>query len=290
MRLTATSEAGEPVTVNVSGLTLFADRHRGVSEFYIGEGRMGVEKLEVETQGDSTLVLEGLAQSDTLTEDESNLAGTLDFDISKVSYQGQELGSAGMKWTFSRFDQKATADLNELYNQITMSAYRGEEPQVEPERWSSAFASLLAAQPQLALDLLVIRTPSGESRARAGIELASPESFGLPIQDLVPQLLASLDAHVQLSKPMLRDIIMYKTLFEPGMDAEVVAAEAEIMVEMVAGMAESTKLARQEEDNLVTKLTYSDGNIELNGEVIPPEALAGLLALFNPANPAVTAE
>jgi uncharacterized protein YdgA (DUF945 family) len=89
---------------------------------------------------------------------------------------------------------------------------------------------------------------------------------------------------------MLRDIIMYKTLFEPGMDAEVVAAEAEIMVEMVAGMAESTKLARQEEDNLVTKLTYSDGNIELNGEVIPPEALAGLLALFNPANPAVTAE
>jgi uncharacterized protein YdgA (DUF945 family) len=290
MRLIATPENGEPVTVNLSGVTLFADRERGASEFYIGEGRMGVEKLEVETQGGPTLVLEGLTQTDTLTEDEGNLAGTLDFELSKVSYQDKELGSAGMKWTFSRFDQKATVELNELYNQVTMSAYRGEEPQIEPEQWSDAFESLLAGQPQLALDLLVIRTPSGESRARAGIELASPESFKLPIQDLVPQLLASLDVHVQLSKPMLRDMIMYKTLFEPGADAETVGTEANVMVEMVAGMAESIKLARQEEDNLVTKLTYSDGTIELNGEVIPPEALAGLLALFNPANPGVTAE
>jgi uncharacterized protein YdgA (DUF945 family) len=89
---------------------------------------------------------------------------------------------------------------------------------------------------------------------------------------------------------MLRDLIMHKTLFEPGADAEVVAIEAYVMVEMAAGMAESTKLARLEEDNLVTKLTYSGGTIELNGEAIPPEALAGLLTLFSPASPGAAAE
>ncbi|WP_369796883.1 DUF945 family protein [Arsukibacterium sp. MJ3] len=58
---------------------------------------------------------------------------------------------------------------------------------------------------------------------------------------------------------------------------------------MVATLAESTKLARQEEDNLVTKLRYSDGQIKLNGEAIPPEVLTGLLTLFSPANPEAAA-
>lgn len=290
LQLTTSSESGETISMQLSGVTLFADRQRGESNFYLGEGRMGVETLRLENETGPTLLLEGLTQSDTLTEDDGNLAGTLDFELTKASYQDHELGSAGMKWSFSRFDQGATAELNELYNQRTMSAYKGEEPPEQSERWREAFASLLAGQPQLALDLLVIRTPGGESRARAELKLASPESFDLPPQDLVPQLLAGLDAHVQLSKPMLRDMIMYKTLFEPDADAEVVAAEAEVVVEMVAAMAERTHLAREEDDNLITNLTYSDGVIKLNGEVIPPQALAGLLALFNPTSPGATAE
>jgi len=85
-------------------------------------------------------------------------------------------------------------------------------------------------------------------------------------------------------------MVMYKTLFEPGTDPEVVAVEAEVLVDMLGTMAASTGLAKQEDDNLVTNLTYADGEIELNGEVIPPEALAGMLALLSPASPEAAAE
>ncbi|WP_373187062.1 YdgA family protein [Halopseudomonas sp.] len=290
MRLTAQTEAGQPFTLEMSNITLFADRHRGTSDFYLGEGRMAVETLRLEGEPGSTLVFEGLAQTDTLTEDAGNLAGTLKFDLAKATYQDHELGSAGMNWSFSRLDQVAAREINELYNQQALSVYQGEEPPEQSERWRDAIATMLAAQPQLALDLLVIRTPNGESRARAEVMLASPESFDVPAAQLVPQLLSRVDAHVQLSRPMLRDVIMYKALFEPGADPEAVALEAEVMVQMLAGMAETTRLARQEGDNLVTSLVYSDGSIMLNGKAIPAEAMQGMLALFSPASQEAAAE
>jgi len=280
----------ESFTLQVADVTLFTDQRRGSAGIYLGEGQLAVASIRLESEADGAMVIEGLTQDTVLNEDAGNLDGGVDFAVAKVSYQEQELGSAEMKWSFSSLDQDATAEINQLYNELTMSAYQGEEPPDQGDRWREAFIALLDAQPQLALDLLVIRTPNGESRARAEVQLARPESFDLPAPELVPQLLGRISAHVQLSQPMLRDMVMYKTLFEPGTDPEVVAVEAEVLVDMLGTMAASTGLAKQEDDNLVTNLTYADGEIELNGEVIPPEALAGMLALLSPASPEAAAE
>lgn len=286
----ARSGLGEPFTLEVSDVTLFTDQQRGSAGIYLGEGKLAIAGIRMESESDGVLLVEGVSQNTVLGEDAGNLAGGMDFGVAKVSYRDQELGSAEMKWSFSRFDQQATAEINQLYNALTMSAYQGEEPPEQGDRWREAFIALLKAQPQLALDLLVIRTPSGESRARAEVQLASPESFDLPPAELVPQLVERINAHVQLSRPMLRDMVMYKTLFEPDADAEAVALEAEVLVEMLGVMAETAGLARLEDDNLVTNLTYADNEIELNGEVIPPQALAGMLALLSPASPEAAAE
>lgn len=275
----------EPFTLEISGVTLSTDQQRGSAGIYLGEARMAVATVRVDSEANGTVLIEGLTQDTFLGEEAGNLAGGIDFGLAKISVKDRELGSGEMKWRFSDLDQNATAELNRLYNELTMSVYRGEEPPEQPEAWRDAFVALLAAQPKLALDLLAIRTPNGESRARVEVQLASPESFDIPPQELVPQLLSRVDAHVELSKPMLQDMVMYQTLFEPGADPEAVAVEAEVLVQMLAGMAEKTQLARQEEDRLVTSLTYADGEIELNGEVIPAEALVGMLALFSPASP-----
>jgi len=276
----------ESFTLQVSGVTLFTDQQRGSAGIYLGEGRLAVASIRVEDETEGALVLEGLSQNTVLAEEDGNLTGDVDFGLSKVSYKDQELGSAEMQWSFSQLDQEATAEISRLYNELTMSVYAGEEPPEQGDRWREAFIAMLDAQPQLALDLLVIRTPNGESRARAEVQLAKPESFDLPAPELVPQLLSRIDAHVQVSTPMLRDMVMYKTLAQPDLDPEVVAIEAEVLVDMLAGMAQSTGLAKLQDGDLVTNLIYADGGIELNGEVIPPEALAGVLALLSPASPA----
>lgn len=273
-------------TLEVSDVSLFTDQQRGSAGIYLGEGRLAVGSLRLESDEEGAVVIAGLTQDTVLSEEEGDLAGGIDFGIAKVSYRDQELGSAEMKWSFSQLDQDAAAEVNQLYNELTMSVYQGEEPPDREDRWREAFIAMLNAEPRLALDLLVIRTPNGESRARAGVQLAKPESFDQPAQLLVPELLGRISAHVQLSQPMLRDMVSYKTLFEPGADPEVVAVEAELLVDMLGTMAASTGLARLEDDNLITNLTYSNGEIELNGEVIPPEALAGMLALLGPASPA----
>lgn len=290
MRMTSQPDLEASFSLDLAGVTLFTDQQRGSAGIYLGEGRLAIETLRLESENDGTMLLEGLTQNAVLGEDAGNLAGGIDFGLAKVSYDDQELGSAEMKWSFSQFDQDATAEINQLYNELNMSIYRGEEPPEQSERWREAFTALLAAQPQLALDLLVIRTPNGESRARAEVHLAKPESFDLALPEMLPQLFSRVDSHVQISLPMLRDMIAYKTLFDPGADAEAVAVEAEVVVEMLAGMAESTNLARKEDDNLVTNLIYADGEIELNGETIPPQALVGMLALFSPATPEAAGE
>ncbi len=288
VRVTSQPDLEKSFTLNLSGVTLYTDQQRGSAGIYLGEGRLAIEALRLESEG--TMVLEGLTQNTVLSEDAGNLAGGIDFGLAKVIYDDQELGSAEMNWSFSQFDQDATAEINQLYNELNMSVYRGEEPPEQTERWRQAFTALLAAQPKLALDLLVIRTPNGESRARAEVQLSSPDSFDLALPELLPQLLSRVDSHVQISLPMLRDMIMNKTLFEPDADAETVAVEAEVMVEMLASMAENTNLARKEGDNLVTNLIYADGEIELNGEAIPAQALMGMLALVSPANPEAATE
>jgi uncharacterized protein YdgA (DUF945 family) len=130
----------------------------------------------------------------------------------------------------------------------------------------------------LSLDDFSIRTTNGESRLSLAVELGRPSSLQLPPEALLPELIGSLEARLVLSKPMLMDMVRHKALFQPGIDAATLEQEAQMMAEMVSGMAEMLQIGRVEGDNILTQLSYAGGSLKLNGQAIEPSALAGLLS------------
>ena len=77
-----------------------------------------------------------------------------------------------------------------------------EEAQVK-----AGLEKLLAAGPQVALENLSFHTTNGESRANLVLDLTKPKSMDLPPDQLTRQLIALLDFNLQVSKPMLVDLL-----------------------------------------------------------------------------------
>lgn len=263
--------------VSLLGVDFNLDRQRHDSGLYLGSGKVEVDQLAAEVDGEPALVLSELLQTDVTTLNEDGAHVQLGYRLGSVSYGAQRLGSVDMGWTLSRLDPQAMLELAGIYNSALLGA-AGEQPQVALERGQAALEQLLDGHPRLSLDNFSVRTANGESRLSLGVELDRPSSLALPPAVLVPQLIGNLEARLVLSKPMLTDVMRHKALFEPGADMAAVEQQAVMTAEMVAGMAEMLQLGRVEGDNILSQLSYAGGAIKLNGQSIALEDLFALLS------------
>ena len=263
--------------VGLAGVDFELDRQRDASGLYLGTGQVELDQLSVVIEGEPAVVLNGLVQSDvsTLKEDGANLE--LDYRIGSVNYGTTKLGSMHMGWTLSRIDPQAMVDLAGMYNSAALGGVPDDTKALE-EQFQASLERLLDGFPRLSLDDFSIRTTNGESRLSLAVELGRPSSLQLPPEALLPELIGSLEARLVLSKPMLMDMVRHKALFQPGTDAATLEQEAQMMAEMVSGMAEMLQIGRVEGDNILTQLSYAGGSLKLNGQAIEPSALAGLLS------------
>ena len=162
---------------------------------------------------------------------------------------------------FARFDQSEPIDLTEA-----------EEAQVKAN-----LEKLLAAQPQIALENLSFTTSNGESKASLVVDLAKPQSLDLPVDQLVLQLIALLDLNVQVSKPMITDLVSLQALAEGQTDAKAIAEQALATSDMVSSMAVGTQLATLSGDNIVSKLHYANNQVDFNGQKMTVEEFVGFV-------------
>ena len=270
-------ELDSPERIGLVGIEFALDRRRDSSGLYLGTGRVALDQLAVLLEDQPALVMSDVLQTDHTRLAADGIKAELNYQVGSVSYDGKPLGSMNMGWSLSRLDPQATALLAGLYNSLALGN-EPEDPQATSAQFQGALLQLLQGQPRLALNNFSIRTANGESRFSLDMGLESPGSLEQPAELLARQLIGSLEANLVLSKPMLMDVIRYKTLFQPQSDAAAVEQEAAMMVEMAGGMAEMMQLAKVEGDNILSRLHYADGMIEFNGQRIPVEDFVGLLA------------
>ena len=276
-------------SLKLSGMHLESDRSQGAAGLYLGDGSFRLDSLEVSGDELKPVRLSNMVQTDSMQQDGDKLSGQLSYEIGEVSYDGQVLGSSRMDWSLSDFDGAAMKSLTDLYNAYALrmqasGASEVLEPSVEEQaQLLVAVQALLAGKPKIALDNFSIKTANGESRFSLKLALDKPQSLELPPEQLVQQLISRLDARLELAKPMISDIVGYKTLFEPQADPQQVAMEAKMMAEMAGEMANAMQLGKLEGDTIVSSLSYADGNIDFNGQVMPAEQFAAMLAMMSPA-------
>lgn len=273
--------------IRLSGLNLSSDYRLGTSGFYVGGSRTLLAKVEVLAEDRPPLLLQDFVLTDRIEEQGERMSGSFDYDIGRLSYDGKLLGSAGLGMTLGNLDVAALQQLESLYKDFLVRLDSPEAAdaalsEADEARLLEGVGALLAGKPSLSLDRLSLKTANGESRFNVKLDLDKPQSFELPPPELARQFVGKLDARLVLAKPMIRDLMTYQGSLEPGADQAAVAQQASETAEMVGMMATSMQVGRVEGDNIVTSLSYADGQVDFNGQVMPAEDFAGMLLAMAP--------
>ena len=290
--LTSVAEDQTPVKVELNGLTVASNLVKSTYGYYTGENTieltdskttfgakqsvLGVKKFEMKNQTEET----GISAS-----------GRADYKIGEVSLNGKTVGSAQMAMSLKNLDIPASMSLMQVY-QTKLQPYEkaaaeaaaagqpapelvltpAEEAQVK-----TGLEKLLAAGPQVALENLSFKTTNGESRANLVLDLTKPQSMDLPPDQLTKQLIALLDVNLQVSKPMLVDLLSVQGQLDGQTDANLVADQATATADMFGAMAVGSQFAKAEGTNIVTKLHYADNQVEFNGQKMTVEEFVGFV-------------
>jgi uncharacterized protein YdgA (DUF945 family) len=292
LKLTTVSEDQAPVQVELSGLTLASNLTKSTYGYYTGENTVELTNSKT-TFGakQSVLGFKNFEMKNRTEESGTSASGRADYKVGEVSLNGKAVGSAQMAMSLKNLDIPATMSLMQIYQtklqpyeQAAAEAAEAGLPapelnltEAEEAQLKTNLEQLLAAGPQVALENLSFNTANGESRANLVLDLTKPQSIDLPADQLVRQLIALLDVNLQVSKPMIVDVLTVQSQIDGQTDAKLIADQATATADMVSGMAVGSQLAKLEGNNIVAKLHYANNQVEFNGQKMTVEQFVGFV-------------
>jgi uncharacterized protein YdgA (DUF945 family) len=281
MTLTTVAEDQTPVKVELSGLTVASNLIKSTYGYYTGENTLELTDSKT-TFGakQSVLGLKKFEMKNQTEESGTSASGRADYKVDEVSLNGKAFGSAQLAMSLKNLDIPATMSLMQIYQtklqpyeKAAAEAAAAGEPAPElvltPEenaQVKTGLEKLLAAGPQVALENLSFKSTNGESRANLVLDLTKPQSMDLPSEQLIQQLIALLDVNVQVSKPMLVDLLTVQSQIDGQTDAKLIADQAAATSDMFSSMAVGTQFAKLDGNNIVSKLHYANSKVEFNGQ------------------------
>jgi uncharacterized protein YdgA (DUF945 family) len=292
LKLITVSEDQAPVQVELNGLTLASNLTKSTYGFYVGENVLELASGK-STFGTKQSVLDFKKfEMKNLTEESgTNASGRADYKVGEVSLNGKAVGSAAMAMSLKNLDIPATLSLMQVYQSKLQPYERAASEAIaaglpapelqlteaEEALLKSSLEKVLAAGPQVALENLSFKTTNGESRANLVLDLTKPQAIDLPTDQLVRQLIALLDFNLQVSKPMLVDVLSLQSQLDGQTDVKLIADQATATADMFSSMAVGSQLAKLDGTNIVTKLHYANNQVEFNGQKMTVEEFAAFV-------------
>jgi uncharacterized protein YdgA (DUF945 family) len=292
LKLTTVAEDQTPVLVELNGLTLASNLSKSTYGYYTGDNTVELSNSQT-TYGarQSVLGLKNLEMKNHTEESGTSASGRADYKLGEVTMNGKVVGSGQMAMSLKNLDIPSTLVLMQIYQsklqpyeQAAAEAAEAGQPvpeliltEAEEAQLKTNLEQLLAAGPQMALENLSFKTSNGESRANLVLDLTKPQSIDLPADQLVRQLIALLDFNLQVSKPMLVDVLTVQSQIDGQTDAKLIADQATATADMFSSMAVGSQLAKLEGNNIVTKLHYANNQVDFNGQKMTLEEFVGFL-------------
>lgn len=285
LAMTLVSAEQPPVKIALQGLTLASNLKLSDFGFYVGQVDMALADAAF-TFGErqAALALKGLEQRSDYQINGQQLAVKQLYKAAGISYDGKAVGSGQLAWSIQRLDVPALQALMEFYAANLPAFERAAEAGVQPAQaltaeQQAAFQQLLlavlAGKPQVALDDVSFKTANGESRFKLSVDLARPDSFEQPPEQVSLQLIEQLQSDLSLSKSMIGDLAALQASVQ-GLDAEQVK-QASYSGEMAGQVAVYSQLATVKDDAIVSNLRYTKGQVVLNGQNMTVEQFVSLV-------------
>ncbi|MEB0047953.1 MULTISPECIES: YdgA family protein [unclassified Pseudomonas] len=296
LKLTAVSENQAPIQIELNGLTLASNLSKSPYGYYTGENTVELTDSKTTFGAKQSVVgIKNFEMKSQTEESGTNASGRADYKMGEMSLNGKAVGSAQLAMSAKNLDIPSSMSLMQIY-QTKLQPYEKAvtkaaaahlpAPELnltpaEQAQIKAGLEKLLAAGPQLALENLSFTTPNGESRANLVLDLTKPTSMDLSPDQLVRQVIALLDINLQVSKPMLVDVLSAQAQAQAQAggqtDAKAIADQAKATSDMFSAMAVGTQLAKLDGNNVVSKLHYANNQVEFNGQKMTVEQFVGFV-------------
>lgn len=271
--LLAGSHEGESYRVALQGFALNTHSILGAAGVKTGTDEFSVKQLLATVGKRPPMQVDNFSQKLEVSEAAGGIAGRLAYDVGAIKASGLDFTGAQFVMTAKNLDPKAVQALSQMYSTIVMRSGSGADDAMEltPEEQQvlqSNVELLLAGNPSVGIDPLLLKAAGGETRFVLNLDLAKPAQSGMPFAASAMQMIRKLNASLVLNKPMVAGILAQQAT-SVGMPADRALAQSKAQAEMMGGIAMASGLAKVDGDNVVTALSYADGQVDLNGQKMP---------------------
>jgi uncharacterized protein YdgA (DUF945 family) len=274
----------EPDRLAMQDIAFEADYRLGEFGVYLGDGKASIKRLSLDALDEEgqplNIALNDYAITSHLSEDASHVSGHLEYALGSVQIGTIDLGSLQALLRFGHLEGQAVKAIMARYREIRpqlmaeVAAHQPESdemPVLLDEFLDESLERLLPGQPTFGLDPLRWSLGGSESSMRLNVALQHVDGT-----DDLARAIRSLDAAVVVSQPMVVELLT-RLAQVPGAGEpptpEAAASAARLSFGLFKQMALSTGYVVNENDSLATRLSYSEGQVRINGRQMPLEDL-----------------
>ncbi|ARP79486.1 hypothetical protein CAL12_00705 [Bordetella genomosp. 8] len=279
-----------PGQVEVTGVTLNSDMRPGPAQLQVGNTALGVKRIALSLADAVPVVLTGYNQRTEIAEDKGLLGVHAGYDVAMINVGGRDIGTAQISLGAKNLAPDAIKSLANLYGRLWSRAMdeaqaKGgaadvpPQPELSAEEQALALSArdaLLAANPNIYIDPILLKGAHGEARFTLSLDLAKPEKADLPVDERIAQTLRKLDARLSVAQPLIADLLA-DNMQRDGMDAAAASAQAQALTAIVGKAAASSGYATVQGSDIVSTLHYADRMVDLNGNKMPLDQFAGMV-------------
>lgn len=276
------SEVEDKTNVELRGIGAKFDSRPGKFGLSIGNGEMTLERLVVTTKDPK---LSGSLDKGSyrvkIDENDKFINVEAAYAAGAMKVGTVDLGSAQLVVKAGQLDGAALKVMSDFYAKLPGQLAAGMNGQSSADPMKEGMTmlmgsgqQLLAANPTFSIDPVLWKTDKGEQRASLTMQFDRFPIEQGSTRDMAIKAIKRVDASFSMSKLMAQDLatrILVEQQGETPADAQKMAAE---QIEQMVAMAQMMNVAKVEGDNLVARLTYADGVIDINGTKTPVDEFA----------------
>lgn len=269
------------------GLSFDTGGTLGASGLYLGHSDLKLAQASLQGADVAPVRVENLSASGLMQEVEGNLDVQASYSVGALDYASRPVGALQMSVKLANLDIAASREFGNLYQTIIAPQWQTPLPDgslpplrltpAERRQLEAVVGTLLNAKPQLQLERLSLATEHGESHLSMTAQLANPGSAQPGLAAYWPALISSLQADLQLSKPMLADVGSLQASLQGQTDPARVAQAGRDLSATIAGLGQMLGLVKDEGEHLRATLRYSDAVVDFNGQKMPLPQFAQML-------------
>lgn len=244
--------------------------------YFLQDSTIGIKALTLSgAAGGSPVVIDGLSIDLSSSQKANMLDGQLSYDARRILVDGVDLGQMTLSGSMSELDIKALADIQTTYAAMAEERGPGTPPgflltQEEQIVLQNKLRPLLAAGPRFAVDPLVWKNASGESRASASIVMRDPgETSDANMFEVMRDLIERATMDVRIERSMVVALFQ-KASDDDGADPTQAGELGGLLFDEYAQALVEMGVARLDNGALVLSLDASPAGdtVVFNGETL----------------------